>query len=148
MRERLQSRTTPQQMAHSAVARALRTGVLARPDKCERCEKSCKPEGHHDDYAEPLAVQWLCSACHHTRDKAAAPGDLWKGTRQPAPRGALVMIVNRVTNCVNADRAGAYQIKIYPSQVSRVLSGERGSRWSDLIRETARQVAREMGGKA
>ena len=63
-------------------------------------------------------------------------------------RGLRTEVARRVTEQINAGRLHAYQITVYPSQVSRVLSGERGSRWSDLIRETARQVACEMGGKA
>lgn len=61
-------------------------------------------------------------------------------------RGLRARVAERVTKHVNADRKHAYQIKIDPSQVSRVLSGERGSKWADLIREIARQVAVEMGG--
>ncbi len=61
-------------------------------------------------------------------------------------RGLRTRVAERVTEHVNAARQHAYPITIYPSQVSRVLSGERGSRWAELIRETARQVAIEMGG--
>ena len=50
--------------AHAAVAYALSTGVLTRPDHCEMCFKECEPEGHHDDYAKPLEVKWLCTKCH------------------------------------------------------------------------------------
>jgi len=44
--------------------RALRTGELVRPDWCQRCGASCHPDGHHDDYTEPLRVLWLCKSCH------------------------------------------------------------------------------------
>lgn len=63
-------------------------------------------------------------------------------------RGLRSEVARRVTEQINVGRAHAYQITVYPSQVSRVLSGERGSRWSDLIHETARIVAREIGGKS
>jgi len=31
---------------------------------CEKCGAK-KVEAHHDDYAEPLNVRWLCSCCHN-----------------------------------------------------------------------------------
>lgn len=48
--------------AHSAVARAIRSGALIR-QPCESCgDKSSV--AHHDDYDKPLAVLWLCQSCH------------------------------------------------------------------------------------
>lgn len=44
--------------------KALRQGELI-PDRCEICW-SHGAEGHHDDYAKPLAVRWLCRS-HHRR---------------------------------------------------------------------------------
>ncbi len=38
-------------------------GNIIRPDKCEMCDKNCKPEAHHEDYSKPLDVKWVCS-CH------------------------------------------------------------------------------------
>jgi hypothetical protein len=54
--------------AHCKVYRAIRSGKLVRPDQCERCEKQCKPEASHDDYAKPLEVEWLCRPCHARKD--------------------------------------------------------------------------------
>ncbi len=55
--------------AHSAVRRALVAGTLIRPATCERCDEV--PTGHwpilhahHDNYARPLQVRWLCRSCH------------------------------------------------------------------------------------
>jgi hypothetical protein len=50
--------------AHNEVARALRTGELIKPKKCEGCGKEKKLGGHHEDYTKPLEVDWLCQLCH------------------------------------------------------------------------------------
>ena len=49
-------------VAHSAVARAIRSGLLARLP-CESCGNP-QSVAHHDDYDKPLDVRWLCQACH------------------------------------------------------------------------------------
>lgn len=54
--------------------RAVATGQITRPDKCDRC--GCVPprgsdgrtaiQGHHHNgYDKPLDVLWLCHACHN-----------------------------------------------------------------------------------
>lgn len=54
------------------VLKAMRSGRLSR-EPCESCRES--PVGadgrslvhaHHDDYAQPLKVRWLCVRCHFT----------------------------------------------------------------------------------
>ena len=50
--------------ASRAVTNALRSGRLLRPSQCSQCQKTCKPEAHHDDYTQPLEVRWLCRSCH------------------------------------------------------------------------------------
>jgi len=42
----------------------VRTGKLHRPSKCDNCQMECKPQAHHQDYAKPLDVNWLCHGCH------------------------------------------------------------------------------------
>ena len=51
--------------AHNAVARAKRNGKLI-PLPCEVCGSIYRIHAHHDDYAKPLEVKWLC-AKHHIR---------------------------------------------------------------------------------
>lgn len=53
--------------AHDACKNALASGRLVRPDRCEDCGAICKPHGHHEDYAKPLDVVWLCRPCHSAR---------------------------------------------------------------------------------
>ena len=50
--------------AHTMVNNAIRDGKLfAEP--CEICGIIESVHAHHDDYAKPLNVRWLCAAHHH-----------------------------------------------------------------------------------
>jgi hypothetical protein len=53
-------------VSNSAVSNAIRDGKLTRPNCCEYCGKSCKPQAHHSSYADDmkLTVTWLCTECH------------------------------------------------------------------------------------
>lgn len=72
-RQRLHQLRYPEKhRARKAVAQAISTGELLRPDKCDQCSRPCKPQAHHDDYDNPLAVRWLCSGkdgCHSKADQ-------------------------------------------------------------------------------
>jgi hypothetical protein len=46
---------------------AKRRGELVAPDRCSSCTRETKVLAHHEDYARPLDVTWLCSACHMRR---------------------------------------------------------------------------------
>lgn len=59
--------------AWKAVARAIERGDLVRPDVCPSCDGTERRiEAHHDDYARPLEVRWLCSLCHRQAHKEMA----------------------------------------------------------------------------
>jgi ribosomal protein S27AE len=55
------------QVAHNAIARAIRNGSLVRIP-CIRCGEH-KSLAHHEDYDKPLEVMWLCQPCHKQRHK-------------------------------------------------------------------------------
>lgn len=55
--------------AHQLVARAVRSGHLHRPLTCSACAASCRAQAHHEDYAQPLVVVWLCKSCHVQADR-------------------------------------------------------------------------------
>jgi hypothetical protein len=50
--------------AHAKIHRAIESGKLIRNECCEKCNKKCKPEAHHEDYSKPFDVIWLCRKCH------------------------------------------------------------------------------------
>ncbi|KKK67284.1 hypothetical protein LCGC14_2955590 [marine sediment metagenome] len=66
------------QRARSLVLEAMRSGGLKKPKTCERCSQKGIVEAHHEDYAKPLVVEWLCCSCHgETR---------WAENREIGPR--------------------------------------------------------------
>lgn len=62
--------TAPRELAHQLVSIAIAEGRLIRADSCELCGSSqgdwrtWHVEAHHEDYARPLDVIWLCVTCH------------------------------------------------------------------------------------
>lgn len=56
--------------ARAAVSNAIRRGQLAKPAACPQCGTTGKRiDAHHEDYAKPLDVTWLCSRCHALEHK-------------------------------------------------------------------------------
>jgi len=69
--ERIAQAVTLRRRRHPELARvynqvqyALKHGKLVRPMTCQDCGRTCKPDAHHEDYAQPLIVRWLCRTCH------------------------------------------------------------------------------------
>ena len=48
--------------AHCLVGNSIRDGKITR-EPCESCGAAIA-QAHHDDYAKPLDIRWLCPTCH------------------------------------------------------------------------------------
>ena len=65
---------------HSAVHRAVTSGLIQRPQTCSVCGRQYPPAGramikaHHDDYSKPLDIQWMCPRCHYEWHRIHAEG--------------------------------------------------------------------------
>jgi len=59
--------------ANQIVNSAIKLNRLTKSYSCSECEKGGRIHGHHDDYAHPLQVRWLCSKCHRTWHKTNEP---------------------------------------------------------------------------
>jgi len=61
---------TERDLAHQMVSIAIREGKLVPPGACELCPskkgdwQTWVIHAHHEDYARPLDVIWLCGPCH------------------------------------------------------------------------------------
>ena len=51
--------------AKGQIQKALNSGRIKKPRRCEICDKERRLDGHHEDYRKPLKIQWLCRVCHH-----------------------------------------------------------------------------------
>lgn len=69
--ERHPTHRTARQQLNAAVSR----GRLTKPADCEDCGRAFPSRlihGHHEDYARPLDVVWLCATCHGQRHRLEA----------------------------------------------------------------------------
>ena len=62
-------------MASQIVCNAVKKGTIKKQDHCEDCGTTpIRLHGHHDDYAYPLVVRWLCPGCHNKWHKINGEG--------------------------------------------------------------------------
>jgi hypothetical protein len=74
-RHKWQSQNPAKRAAHVILCNYVRDGRIIKPTCCEYCGQ-CKGRihGHHNDYAYPLSVQWLCPKCHTEWHQANGEG--------------------------------------------------------------------------
>lgn len=72
-KKRRRQRNPDKDKARNKLSNAIRDGRVIRPEMCQMCGKSCKPEAHHTDYSRPLDVLWLCFICHRTHGHGQSP---------------------------------------------------------------------------
>lgn len=54
------------------VGKAIQDGMLERPLICSMCSRETRVQAHHNDYALPFNIMWVCASCHkniHLRKK-------------------------------------------------------------------------------
>ena len=102
-------KTTPAQRAHGAVARA-----VLRRGPCEACGATVGVDAHHDDYAKPLDVRWLCRPHHiaHHREQGAYANNGAKAGRKPPPKHTVTDL---------------YTMGLNQTEIARILRISRGS---------------------
>src|SRR5574343_1986618 len=61
------------QEAHTILTNSIRSGKVIK-GPCEVCGSTYRIHGHHDDYAKPLEIRWLCSAHHRQWHTENGPG--------------------------------------------------------------------------
>lgn len=70
-RERLEQ--PERSRARNLVQKAVDRGHMEKPSACSACGvEGVWIEGHHEDYARPLDVTWLCKPCHYKADGEVA----------------------------------------------------------------------------
>lgn len=75
LEKRARERHPQKARAHQAINNAVMRGKIVKPAACEECEgliaDPCELHAHHEDYARPLDVEWLCRDCHNQRHRVS-----------------------------------------------------------------------------
>lgn len=54
--------------------KAVKKGIVIRPDHCLFCGSGGRIEAHHIDYSDPLNVLFLCICCHRAQHRKSKQG--------------------------------------------------------------------------
>jgi hypothetical protein len=128
---------TLKQKAHSVATVAIKNGRLVA-GTCEQCgavlgrtPRRCI-HAHHDDYAEPMKVRWLCSHCHHKlhglERRGVAPKHLRQATTQYIVDDTATQMLAKVEAAVKAAgtaKALAEEWRVSQAYLSDVRAGKR-----------------------
>ncbi len=60
--------------AHRILHKALRCGKIEKAEACSHCGSDGRIVGHHENYADPLGVKWLCYSCHNRLHRLGLAG--------------------------------------------------------------------------
>jgi hypothetical protein len=85
-------------VAHSMIARAIKTGKIQRPQACSECGIVGRIEAAHRDYDVPLEVRWLCRSCHAKWDWAQPKGGTLEGLSRRNSAGLTSVVPVRAEN--------------------------------------------------
>jgi hypothetical protein len=55
--------------AREILNKAVKAGLIVKPTICSECKKNKRLTAHHNNYDEPLLVEWLCYECHGKRHR-------------------------------------------------------------------------------
>lgn len=67
IKRRWAERNPDKRAAHIVLGNAVRKGSVVK-GPCEVCGSTGRVHGHHDDYAKPFEVRWLCPQ-HHADER-------------------------------------------------------------------------------
>lgn len=68
------ARNPVKRKASGMLSDAIKRGKVQKQQHCDVCLEIKPLDGHHDDYAQPLKVRWLCRICHKAWHKENGPG--------------------------------------------------------------------------
>ena len=67
--KRTQARNPEKRQAHITLNNALKSGLVR--GYCDVCQRAVRLQAHHEDYAKPLWVAWVCTTCHRNIQRAS-----------------------------------------------------------------------------
>ena len=70
-RARWEKNNPEKRTAQVTLGNAVRDRKIKKPRTCPQCGATGRIHGHHEDYSQPLKVEWLCAKCHVCRHAGA-----------------------------------------------------------------------------